>query len=82
MQDDSLGPDSPLTRAATFTRRVFGQALGMVAVAGTVSDLARGAGAQSLKTADRAVAGDELCDLSAIELVPGCAARMSRPVRS
>ena len=35
MQDEGLGPDSPLTRAATITRRAFGQALGMAAVAGT-----------------------------------------------
>ena len=56
MQDEGLGPDSPLTRAATITRRAFGQALGMAAVAGTVPGLSGTAWAQ-------------LCDLSAIELV-------------
>ena len=74
MQDEGLGPESRLTRAVTVTRRAFGHALGMAAVAGTVPDLSRGASAQSPKTANMAVAGDELCDLSAIEL----AARMRR----
>ena len=74
MQDEHPGPDSPLTRAATVTRRVFGQALGIAAAAGTVPGLSRETWAQSATTANRAGAGDELCDLSAIELV----ARMRR----
>jgi amidase len=74
MQDENPGPDPPLTRAATVTRRVFGQALGMAAAAGTVPDLPREAWAQSAEAANKAGAGDELCDLSAIELV----ARMRR----
>ena len=74
MQDDGLGPESPLTRAATVTRRAFGQALGMAAVAGTVPGLSGTASAQPAKVAIAAGAGDELCDLSAIELV----ARMRR----
>ena len=74
MQDEGLGPDSPLTRAATITRRAFGQALGMAAVAGTVPGLSGTAWAQPAKMAIAAGAGDELCDLSAIELV----ARMRR----
>ena len=74
MQDEGLGSDSPLTRAATVTRRAFGQALGMAAVAGTVPGLSGTAWAQPAKTAIAAGAGDELCDLSAIELV----ARMRR----
>ena len=69
MQDERLGPDSPPTRAATVTRRAFGQALGMAAVNGTVPGLSGAAWAQSAKTAIAAGAGDELCDLSAIELV-------------
>jgi len=74
MQDEGLGPDSPLTRAATITRRAFGQALGIAAVAGSVPGLSGTAWAQPAKAAIVAGAGDELCDLSAIELV----ARMRR----
>jgi amidase len=69
MQDEGLGPDSPLTRAATVTRRTFGQALAMAAVAGTVPGLSGTAWPQPAKMAVAAGAGDELCDLSAIELV-------------
>ena len=74
MQDEGLGPDSPLTRAATITRRAFGQTLGIAAVAGTIPGLSGTAWAQPAKAAIVAGSGDELCDLSAIELV----ARMRR----
>ena len=47
MQDEGLGPDSPLTRAATITRRAFGQTIGMAAVAGTLpGSIGSGAGRQ------------------------------------
>ena len=73
MQDEGFGPDSPPLRAATVTRRAFGHALGCAVVAGTAPGLSGTAWAQSVK-AIAAGAGDELCDLSAIELV----ARMRR----
>ena len=68
MQDEAIGH----SRLTPVTRRTFGQALGMAAVAGTVSDLAGVAQKQS-GTAGTAVA-EQICDLSAIELV----ARMRR----
>ena len=71
MQDEAIG-HARLTPAAPVTRRTFGQALGMAAVAGTVSDLAGVAQKQS-GTPGTAVA-EQICDLSAIELV----ARMRR----
>ena len=71
MQDEGVGPDSHMTGAAAITRRVFGQAIGMAAVAGVVPDVAPGTLTQSSATASRAAAGDELCDLSAVELVAG-----------
>ena len=68
MQDEAIGHSRP----TPVTRRTFGQALGMAAVAGTVSDLAGVAQKQS-GTPGTAVA-EQICDLSAIELV----ARMRR----
>ena len=69
MQDEGPGPGAQPTPAATVTRRVFGQALGRAAVAGAVPEDSPTTLAQSAKPASGAGAGDELCDLSAIELV-------------
>ena len=74
MQDEGPEPGAQPTPAATVTRRVFGQALGMAAVAGAVPEVSSTTLAQSAKPASGAGTGDELCDLSAIELV----ARMRR----
>ena len=51
------------------TRRAFGQALGAGAVASTLQGLASTASAQSNAAPPAAVRGEELCDLSAIDLV-------------
>jgi len=57
------------------TRRTFGQALGLGAVAGTLHALAAGAaGGGTTSSSQTSGSGDELCDLSAIEL----AARIRR----
>ena len=74
MKDQAIGANSPPIGAAAVTRRAFGQALGMVAVGGAVPDLAGTAWTQAGKTAAGTAAGEQLCDLSAIELV----ARMRR----
>jgi amidase len=56
--------------AAPISRRTFGQALGSVAVAGTVRPLgASAASTQSSSVRETNVTPDALCDLSAIELV-------------
>ena len=51
------------------TRRAFGQTIGMAAVAGTVPGLIGSAAAQADGKRGAATAADQLCDLSAIELV-------------
>ena len=52
-----------------FTRRAFGQTIGMAAAAGTLPGLIGSAAAQAGGQKGAATASDQLCDLSAIELV-------------
>jgi amidase len=74
MDDDSTSTNSPVsTTEVPITRRVFGQTLGVAAVAGTLHGLADSVTAQSA-TPRSASASEQLCDLSAIEL----AARLRR----
>ena len=68
MNDDSPGKNPRVTTSA-MTRRAFGQALGVAAVAGTAQKFAGIASAQSSGARPAAGSADELCDLSAIELV-------------
>ena len=68
MDDYSPGKDPRVTTSA-MTRRAFGQALGVAAVAGTAQKFAGIASAQSSGARPGAGSADELCDLSAIELV-------------
>ena len=72
MQDDTISLDLPATPAASITRREFGQALGTAAVASTFPECPAAAAAQA--TATVASSREEICDLSAVELV----ARMRR----
>ena len=51
------------------TRRAFGQTIGMAAAAGTLPGLIGSAAAQAGGQRGAATASDQLCDLSAIELV-------------
>jgi amidase len=70
MDDDLAGKNySRVTPPASMTRRAFGQALGAGAVASTLQGLASTASAQSNAAQPATVRGEELCDLSAIELV-------------
>ncbi len=76
MSDQPSTPEpEPSTGTPSISRRTFGQALGLGAVAGTLQGLAADeALAQSTGSASSGGAQDELCDLSAIEL----AARIRR----
>ena len=74
MKDEAIDANSPLTRAEAVTRRTFGQALGMAAIGGAFPGLAGTAWRRSGKSATAAGTREQLCDLSAIELV----ARMRR----
>jgi amidase len=71
MDDEDVSLNSPqLTTAVPITRRAFGQTLGIAAVAAsTLHGLASTVSAQSGTPRPTAGASDELCDLSAIELV-------------
>ena len=71
MDDEDVSLNSPeLTTAVPITRRAFGQTLGIAAVAAsTLHGLASTVSAQSGTPRPTARASDELCDLSAIELV-------------
>jgi amidase len=71
--DDTPTLSPQATPAAPVTRRAFGQAFGAAAIAGTLPDLAGIAPAQSRNTGT-AAGTDQICDLSAVELV----ARMRR----
>ena len=71
MDDEDVSLNSPqLTTAVPITRRAFGQTLGIAAVAAsTLPGLAGTVSAQSGTPRPTAAASDQLCDLSAIELV-------------
>jgi amidase len=71
MDDEDVSLNAPqLTTAVPITRRAFGQTLGIAAVAAsTLHGLASTVSAQSGTPRPTARASDELCDLSAIELV-------------
>jgi amidase len=73
MQDD-VSLDSPAVPATPITRRAFGQALGTAAVASTLPAFGAMAAAQVRTGATAASSHEEICDLSAVELV----ARMKR----
>lgn len=71
MDDEDVSLNSPqLTTAVPITRRAFGQTLGIAAVAAsTLPGLAGTVSAQSGTPRPTVAASDQLCDLSAIELV-------------
>jgi amidase len=60
---------SSSANSGQISRRAFGQALGAGAVASTLQGLANTASAQSNAAPPAVVRGEELCDLSAIDLV-------------
>ena len=68
MNDDSPSKNPRVTTSA-MTRRAFGHALGVGAVASTFQGFSSTVSAQSSARPAAAAKGDELCDLSAIELV-------------
>jgi amidase len=75
MKDETVTPNvSQVTTAGPVTRRAFGQSLGMAAVATTLPGLVSIGSAQSVSPGATARAGEQLCDLSAVEL----AARIRR----
>jgi amidase len=50
------------------SRRAFGQLIGAAALTGALPDVSRGAVAQEVGAEEPLVAGDELCDLTAVDL--------------
>src|SRR6476661_8569388 len=73
MEDERPDTDSPQS-AIPMSRRTFGEAIGMAAVAGSFSGLAPAGAAAEAGGQKAGKAGDELCDLTATEL----AARIRR----
>jgi amidase len=71
MQDETDGPNPQVPPTAPVTRRAFGQTIGMAAAASTVPAGVGIASAQSSHQGSAGGAREQLCDLTAIELVAG-----------
>src|SRR3954447_17323566 len=70
-------PSNPCdaSRTGSMSRREFGRIIGASAAAGSIDALSMGeAGAQTSASASRAAKGDELCEMTAVDL----AARIRR----